>query len=96
MGTTVFVRDFRGQVLKRGSLDMRALIQAARGMRLPLLGHVDEYDDTVFNRHQLVVVSEECVALRDAGSSGAALEELARLADFVRERPHRYLVFNGD
>lgn len=96
MGTTAYVRDFRGIVLDRGSRDLHHLLAAARAMKLPFLGHVDEYDDTVFNRLQLSVLIEEIDHIRLNEGESHALEELARLVSDVRERPHRYLVFSGD
>ena len=65
---------------------------------MSMLGHVDPYDDTVFNRTQMRAVTPELEALA-AGSppevAQAASDVLALVAQ-VDEKPHRYLVFNGD
>jgi hypothetical protein len=96
MGTTVYVRDFRGAVLQRGVVDMQDLLDRARQAHLPLLGIVDEYDDTIFNGMQVSVVVRELGALAGDDALKPALEELEAMAGVVQERPHRYLVFNGD
>ena len=96
MGTTVHVRDFRGELLQRGSAEMGGLLAAARQARLPLLGSVDEYDDTVFNRSQVALVLEELDRLELSADLEHARSELISMAVRVQQRPHRYLVFNGD
>lgn len=96
MGTTVYVRDFRGKLLQRGATDMGRLLVAARQARLPLLGSVDEYDDTVFNRSQVALVLEELDRLELSANLEHARAELISMAVGVQQRPHRYLVFNGD
>lgn len=97
MGTTTYVRDYSGTVLQWGQLEMGKLLRAARVQAMPFLGSADEYDDTVFNRLQLRAVADELKQIRrtsnDLGPEVRELEVLAALAD---ERPHRFLVFNGD
>ena len=75
---------------------MRDLLDCARQVHLPLLGLVDEYDDTVFNGMQVSVIVGELGTLAGDGVLTQALEELMIMAAVVQERPHRYLVFNGD
>lgn len=67
-------------------------------MGLPLLGSVDQHDDTRFNRMQVGLVLSELKALAEvlSGENVVALGELITLAELVRERPHRYLLFVGD
>ena len=96
MGTTVYVRDFRGNLLQRGATEMGGLLAAARQACLPLLGSVDEYDDTVFNRSQVALVLEELDRLELSADLEHARSELILMAGGVQQRPHRYLVFNGD
>jgi len=97
VGTTAHVRDYTGSVLCWGALDMRDLLRAANGQALPLLGNVDEYDDTVFNRQQLrVVIGELDQIARTSSGLDPQLQELDGMVARVQERPHRYLVFNGD
>lgn len=63
-----------------------------------MLGCVDKYDDTVFNRTQVSHIRGELLHLHELceADEAAALSELVKLLDVVSERPHRYLVFNGD
>lgn len=97
MGTTAYVRNHSGTVLRRGRLEMRELLRAARGQSLPFLGDVDEYDDTVFNRRQLRAVGDELVQIvRTTDDLDSEVRELQGLSALAEERPHRYLVFCGD
>jgi hypothetical protein len=97
VGTTAFVRDYVGSVLYRSALDVREVLRAASAQALPLLGNVDEYDDTVFNALQLHVISGELDQIaRESETLSLQLQELQRMVARVQERPHRYLVFNGD
>jgi hypothetical protein len=74
------------------------IIRAARKMDMPMLGNVDQYDDTRFNRMQMKLVSSELLMLASTQSGDGldAVEELLALVELVKERPHRYLVFVGD
>lgn len=84
-------------MLQQGSLDMRGVLRAASAQALPLLGNVDEYDDTVFNALQLRVISGELDQIARASEAlGPQVQELQHLMARVREHPHRYLIFNGD
>ena len=97
MGVTIYVEDYSGEVLLRDSLDMRGLLEAAEERGLPLLASVDVYDDTRFNRRQSTRLAHELGAL--AGRQDELAEAIASLKaaiDVVGERPHRYLMFNGD
>jgi hypothetical protein len=97
VGTTALVRDYRGSVLSGGNLDLRGIFRAAAGQGLPFLGNVDEYDDTVFNRHQLRMVADELDQLaRTTTVLESELQELRELVAQADQRPHRYLVLNGD
>jgi hypothetical protein len=70
----------------------------AREIDLPLLGGVDPYDNTVFNRRQAGRVRMELEALRASGSGEfeEVIDAIDSLIDLVSQRPHRYLFFNGD
>ncbi|GEL98528.1 hypothetical protein CTE05_20750 [Cellulomonas terrae] len=96
MGMTAHVRDFRGEILDRGGRDVRELVDAARRAGLPFLANVDEYDDTVFNRMQAAVVADELHELSHRGLGGPIFDEVLQMIGRTQERPHRYLVFNGD
>ncbi|MCL1869353.1 MAG: hypothetical protein FWF90_02940 [Promicromonosporaceae bacterium] len=97
MGTTAYVREYGGTVLLRGQLEMTGLVRSANRLALPFLGNVDEFDDTIFNRLQLRVVGAELDEIsRTSSDFGAEVRELEDLVSLVQERPHRFLVFNGD
>jgi hypothetical protein len=63
------------------------------------LRFVDPYGDTVFNADQAeqVIVELEMLSQRTSTpAQRAVLAEIAALAAFAREEPHRYLRFVGD
>ena len=60
------------------------------------MANVDEYDDTVFNGRQAAVVADELHELSHRGLGGPVAEEVLQMIRRTQERPHRYLVFNGD
>ena len=77
---------------------MNRLVERARASGFPMLGNVDEYDDTKFNRLQVEVLIRELAVFtkgEDRQVAGAA-EELTAMAQLVLEKPHRYLLFIGD
>jgi hypothetical protein len=62
-----------------------------------MLGAVDPYDDTRFNRLQVQTVRNELRQLADLTEDvTAAACELLSLVDLVDLRPHRYLILVGD
>lgn len=97
MGVTIYVKDYLGETLLFGSSDMRCVLAAAENRGLPFLASVDVNDDTTFNRKQSARLAEE-LDLLSGGQEGlaAAISSLQAAIDVVGERPHRYLVFNGD
>ncbi|MFE0508848.1 hypothetical protein [Streptomyces sp. NPDC058964] len=99
MPLSILVRTYTGEVLATSLHPaIGALCATARERGLVMLGWVDKYDDTVFNRTQVSHMREELVELRRhcATEEAEALAELMKLMDLVSERPHRYLLFNGD
>jgi hypothetical protein len=75
------------------------LLARAEEMRLPLLGLVDPYDDTIFNRFQMQRVVPELTKLRDSACTSEEAEAAAQLLVLTQDvdaKPHRYLVFIGD
>jgi len=96
---SVLVKTFTGDRLafsKNGNLNR--LIRSARGSGLPLLGDVDHYDTTVFNQSQMPRLRRELESLSPSVglAEQGAISELLELAVLVEEKPHRYLIFNGD
>ncbi|MFI1205664.1 hypothetical protein ACH4VR_40650 [Streptomyces sp. NPDC020883] len=99
MGISVQVRTFTGEVEATCvHPSIAALCGRAASQNLPLLGFVDLYDDTVFNRSQLRVLIPELRALADgaAAEEVEAVHEILALTAQVERKAHRYLVFNGD
>ncbi|MCT9112668.1 hypothetical protein ACFWD7_57970 [Streptomyces mirabilis] len=99
MPLSILVRTYTGEVLATSLHPaIGAICESARKRGLVMLGCVDKYDDTVFNRTQVSHIRGELVRLRELcdADETVALSELVKLLDVVSERPHRYLVFNGD
>ncbi len=66
----------------------------------PMLGHIDPYGKTVFNRHQMVTLAEEITSAKktfelSAGQS-SFLDEVAVLCRKGLRPPHRLLYFLGE
>lgn len=78
-------------------LSLGDVVREARQMDMPMLGNVDQYDDTRFNRMQMKLVSDELLKLAStlSGDKLDVIVELLVLVELVKERPHRYLVFVG-
>jgi hypothetical protein len=64
-----------------------------------LTRYIDEYGDTYFNSLQVRDFLAEIEAMRLPAANpviSSSLSELSRLARLAIERPHRFLVFEGD
>ncbi|MFD8321472.1 hypothetical protein [Kitasatospora purpeofusca] len=99
MPISVNVRTYTGETLAACTHPaIGGLCRRAAALALPMLGHVDPYDDTWFNKSQMRLLVPELRALIDSTSAPeteAAAEVLA-LAEQLELKPHRYLVFVGD
>jgi hypothetical protein len=75
-----------------------ALCQRASRLGLPMIGYVDPYDDTVFNRSQMRLVVPELHRLTEESSDDEAQAalEIIDLTSRIERKPHLYLLFNGD
>lgn len=65
----------------------------------PMLGFVDEYADTVFNRNQMRLFLPELdrlIAQKHSEAESELLLRLRALADRCNSHPHLYLRFVGD
>src|SRR4051812_46241254 len=96
---SAMVRTYSGEVLARsqhGALGQ--LFSTISSKQFPLVGHVDLYDDTIFNRLQIRALLAELNSLISSLEGGelVAAMELVDLAAVACERPHRYLVISGD
>ncbi|MFF0836637.1 MULTISPECIES: hypothetical protein [unclassified Streptomyces] len=74
------------------------LCRRAETLALPMLGHVDPYDDTWFNRSQMRLLIPELKTLINSASAleADATAEVLVLAEQLERKPHRYLIFVGD
>jgi hypothetical protein len=63
-----------------------------------MIGYVDPYDDTVFNRSQMRLVVPELhrLAEESSGNEAQAALEIIDLTSRIERKPHLYLLFNGD
>lgn len=99
MSVSVLVRTFTGNILQSTTVPLvKEMCTLAREMDLPLLGGVDPYDNTIFNGLQVAGVQRELQTLRLRGPEEfeEVIDEINRLIGLVTQKPHRYLVFNGD
>lgn len=99
MGISVQVRTFAGAVEATCVHPSIAdLCRRAASQNLPMLGYVDPWDDTVFNRSQLRVLIPELRVLANGSATeeAEAVHEILALTAQVERKAHRYLVFNGD
>jgi hypothetical protein len=77
---------------------LERLVEEAVIAGMPMLGNVDLYDDTRFNRLQVKLVVRELDDLLKGGRGDVAVaaQELRDMTQLVLAKPHRYLVFIGD
>lgn len=66
-------------------LSLGEIIRAARQMGMPMLGNVDQHDDTRFNRMQARIVSSEFVKLARA----CPVDHVSQMTAAMRTRLQR-------
>ncbi|MFI6495656.1 hypothetical protein [Streptomyces sp. NPDC050564] len=96
---SVIVRTYTGEILVTCTHPaIGSMCRRAATLALPMLGHVDPYDDTWFNKSQRRLVLPELNSLTDSASApeAAAAAEVLALAEMLERKPHRYLIFVGD
>jgi len=99
MALTVDIRTYDGQIEDKCTHPaILEMCRRAAELALPMLGYVDQYDDTTFNRAQMRAVRPELSILASEPAPGVtqAASELLDLVSRIERRPHLYLVFNGD
>lgn len=99
MPISVRVQTYTGETLAictHPAVD--ALCRRAESLALPMLGYVDRYDDTLFNRSQMRLLVPELKSLLDSGSAAEAeaVTQLLALTELLEHKPHRFLMFVGD
>ncbi len=75
--------------------DIAVVLPDFEDRRYPLLRLVDPYGDTIFSTYQMAGVLAELESLRSE-TGNVLLDQLIRLAERCRSRPHSYLAFIGD
>lgn len=100
MGLKVVLKTETGTELKSLPRYFGELITFSERIDFPLLGHIDPYGDTIFNRLQMESISLELKQLLDAGPDSdekrSFIESLIAICAEGLRRPHRYLWFSGD
>ncbi|MGW5257560.1 hypothetical protein ACWERW_32215 [Streptomyces sp. NPDC004012] len=99
MGISARVQTYTGDTVAVSTNPaIAALCRRAAALAIPMLGYVDPYDDTWFNKSQMRLVVPELKALLDdaPAAEAEAADELLTLAAHLERKPHRYLIFNGD
>jgi hypothetical protein len=99
MPISVSVRTYAGETLATCTHPaINSLCRRAEALALPMLGYVDPYDDTWFNKSQMRLLVPELNALIDStpAPEAEAAAEVLTLAELLERKPHRYLVFVGD
>jgi hypothetical protein len=97
MPISVVLRKEDGTEVDRSKMSIQAASVPGLAQRIPMLRWLDVYGDTVYNGVQREVLSEELsAAIVESDDDHAVLQELLRLCEVGRKRPHRYLWFIGD
>jgi hypothetical protein len=103
MGMNVVLQDERGKPLAPAISDERnalpRILAAAGADKFPLLGHLDLYGDTTFNRQQLDAVAQEWSSLMPYARSEdemSFLRAVRALIERGRGEVHQYMKFIGD
>jgi hypothetical protein len=99
MGISVQIRAYDGTIEATCIHPaIGALCQRASRLEMPMIGCIDPYDDTVFNRSQMRLVVPELRRLAEEAPDGEAQAalDIIGLTSRIDRKPHRYLLFNGD
>ena|SRR5215216_5178421 len=101
MAISVVLKNRAGEVLARMPRPYIPLVSWADRTEYPILGHVDLYGNTIYNRGQMETLVAELDRRRRL--FGEADESARAIADWLQEvcaegvrKPHRYLWFVGD
>lgn len=101
MGISVILKDQTGEVLVRLGKPYLPLVGWADRSEFPMLGHIDPYGNTVYNRGQMNTLLLELERVRDNLSTTEVdkekdIEELDSICTEGMKKPHRFLWFVGD
>lgn len=95
------LKDYSGNVLARLDRTYVPLVTWDDIKEYPILGHVDSYGNTIYNRAQMRTIQTELQRIQDAfpqldSDSSEVIEKLKELCSEGMKRPHRFLWFLGD
>ncbi|WP_433270957.1 hypothetical protein ACQPZF_11205 [Actinosynnema sp. CS-041913] len=96
---SVVLKDGAGTVLIRMDRPYLPLVGRTDRDQYPMLGHVDPYGNTIFNRGQMATLVAELERVSKAGPQGersAVAKELVAICVEGQRKPHRFLWFIGD
>jgi hypothetical protein len=101
MGFVIVVENEDGERLTavEDPVNLLGRLIPANSKRFPLIGFIDPYGDTVFNRLQTMRFLEEWQYVVEAAQTEEEKDIVTRvmsLAARVRDEPHLYLKFHGD
>jgi hypothetical protein len=101
MGMSVVLKNRTGEVLVRLPRPYVPLVSWTERAEYPILGYVDPYGNTIYNRGQMETLMEELVRIRQASlelseDTRASIDGLLELSAKGVQKPHRYLWFIGD
>lgn len=101
MAISVLLKSERHEILARSPRPYVPLVTWTDREEYPMLGHVDPYGNTIYNRGQMETLMVELDRLRTSLFSRNddmfdSLEQVLRLCENGIRRPHRYLWFVGD
>jgi hypothetical protein len=97
---SVVLKDEAGNVLARMPRPYVPLLSGEALPEYPMLGHIDPYGNTIYNRGQMRTLRTELGRLTDSAelsnTSNDVVQQLLAICAEGLQRPHRYLWFVGD
>ena len=101
MAISVVLKDRSGRVLMRLTRSYIPLVSWVDRTEYPILGHIDPYGNTIYNRGQMETLMAELervwrASLDADDGAKAAIDGLRDVCAEGLKRPHRYLWFLGD
>jgi hypothetical protein len=95
----VLIQDEKGNEVSEG-IDIQAnLLAHPDDSRFNCLAFIDPYGDTIFNRLQLKLLSEDLHILEESCQNHQQREIIKQIETLIKqcqEEPHLYIKFSGD
>ncbi|WP_344100022.1 hypothetical protein [Nocardiopsis rhodophaea] len=90
----------RGRIEAEESIRGNELLPQVNPDEYPMIGHIDLYGNTIFNRQQMVTLLSEVERLKKESfitqTQQESLELVERMCRMGTRKVHRYLWFLGD